>query len=389
MNSIATKFRIPALVWLLGVSCFLLLRHFALTQPGSTPLPWDTGWYAKIVDNGYSFDCTLFGQNNVVFMPLYPLSVRLVKIITGIKSTSTSMLITSSVYCFFSLFYFYKIIHTFFHTSIALASVLLYAFFPYSFFLFSGYAEGCFVFFSMAFFHAFLVQRRYYVAAFWGSLSVLAKQFGVVLIGFYVFGLLWEALVERGRNPPLKQKPLRTLGCTFPILFLGLAAHTVFLYFRFKDPLLFVNALAGWTFTGTPIPQNLGDIVGLPIQSFRIAIHAIQYADGPLSLAYKLAFFATIVVLLSLWQRRSFFVLLYSVGFWMFNIFLRPSTIILDLGRYLLLFFPAFFCLPDLLYSLTRSNRLIYWICIFIIICWFLYHYTHHMTMFYQHQWIS
>ncbi len=299
------------------------------------------------------------------------------------------MLLTASVYSFFSIVYFYKTIRYFFNTSIAIGSLLLFVFFPYSFFLFNGYAECCFVFFAMVFFHAFLVQRRYYAAAFWASFSVLAKQVGVVLIGFYVFGLLWEAFIGRGKNPSLTEKALQTLGCTFPILFLGLAAHTLFLYFRFKDPLLFANALTGWTLSGAPIPQGLGDIADLTLQAFRIAIQAIQHADSPLSLAYKLAFFANLVVLFSLWRRRSFFVLLYSLGFWIFNILLRPPTIILDLGRYLVLLFPAFFCLPDLLYSLTRSNRILYSLCIFIIVCWFLYHYTQHVIMFYQHQWIS
>lgn len=389
MKSLAAKLGIPTLVWFLGLSCFFLLRSYALTQPGSSALPWDTSWYAKIVDHGYSYDGNPFVQHNVVFMPLYPYSVRLVKAITGITSTNTAMLFTAAAYSFFSLRFLYKIVSSFYNTSVAFGSTLIFVFSPYSFYLFNGYAECCFVFFAMAFFHAFLVQRRFFTAAVWASLSVLAKQIGVLLIGFYVGALLYEAGTSWTKRPALAQRALSTLGCSFPFLFVGLAMHTIFLHFRFKDPLLFANALAGWTLSGPTTPRSLGDLTDSLVQAFFVGMEAIRHGDAPLSLAYKIFVFANIVVLFSLWRRPSLFVLLYFLGFWVFNIIFRPATIILDLGRYLLMLFPLFFCLPDLLYSISRPNKMIYWISIIIIVAVCFYFYTDHIILFYQNKWVS
>ncbi len=72
-------------------------------------LQFDATWYKSIIDYGYSLDSSPWNKNlqmlNIVFFPLFPITVNLFHSITTL-STSLSLIIISKIFTFLSIYYF-------------------------------------------------------------------------------------------------------------------------------------------------------------------------------------------------------------------------------------------------------------------------------------------
>lgn len=379
---------IPCALWAVGLLFFLFLRHETLGRGESMPLPWDTGWYANIAEHGYVFHGDPFTQSNTAFMPLYPYSVRLFKFLTGM-STVSSMLFVSALYTLFAVLYFYSILRTYGDAHTAAISVALFLFFPYSFYMWNGYAESCFVFFAMGFFHSRFVRDRDEASALWASFSVLAKQVGIVLIGFYLADLILRAAVYKRRNPIFFRQTILTIFRTFPFLFLGLGILTVYFYLRFEDPLLFIHTLNAWTWTEPSLLFDLPDFAERIFRGFYTLYHVGRQMDDPVSFAHGLGLVACAMVLCEVLRRPSRFAALYSLGFWSYLFLFHPGTPNMDLGRYLVLFFPFFLAVPSLMHWCIGRVKIIYWVGLAGLLLFCVHFYASFVTLFYLGKWVS
>lgn len=379
----------PTLVFLMALVFFLTHRHIAL-QDSNLLYPWDTTWYKSIIENGYVFDGDLFKNQNVAFMPLYPLSVFFIKRLFAIQETYRAMLLTSSLFTYISTVLLYRILASHYVPEIALGAILAFLFFPYSFYLFNGYAEPCFMACAMLFFY-FLTRERYWSAAITASLSFLAKQVGVILMGVYVFTLMGQILVNYKRRPvEARQRGLLLLE-TCPVLFFGMAIFTVYLYLRFSDPLLFSNILISWTQTVTPAAVDVTAILKSIRNLYYSLIISLRFTRDPVAMAYIFAlisFFSISFCVLSKKIKQIHFIC-YVILMLAFNIAFRPNTMNPDLGRYMLMNFPFYITVPMITSLIAKESSRWYWLALGCILAFFMAHYGHHVHLFYHGQWVS
>lgn len=383
------SFYLPTLVFCCALGHFLFLRFWVLENP-STLYPWDVIWYRDIIENGYHFDGNLFRNQNVAFMPLYPSIAALLKTLFKIQNTSIAMITASSLLTYGTCLIFFRTVAFLHGRRVALSAVTLFLAFPYSFFLFCGYAEPAFTLCAMLFFHALLVSRRLWMAATLASLSVLAKQIGIVLIGLYLLFLFHNFCQTFSKEQSLRNNPwLQTLIKTFPTLWAGLALWTLYLYVRFEDPLLFNNILVSWTLTTSPMSLSPSGLLHSLSNMLNSLMIAIQYRTDSVSFAYILALVSFFSILWGTVRQMNCYYVLYAILLLVFNVCFRPNTMNPDLGRYMLLNFSFFISVPFVLETLVGRSRYVYWICFAFIVSFFMKYQQDFMKLFYHSKWVS
>jgi 4-amino-4-deoxy-L-arabinose transferase-like glycosyltransferase len=196
---------------------------------------WDSGWYLGIAASGYTYDpATHVGS--IAFFPLYPILVRLAAGVVG--SPAWAGLFVSNLLFLIALIILYRLIARRFGKSLATASLILLATFPFAYFYGAIYTESLFLLLSALAF-TFAESERWWLAGLAGALAALTRLAGIA------FGptLLVTYLEHR-------QFQWRKLDWAFlaPALVpLGTASFVLYNFFRFGDPLAFYTAsLYGW-----------------------------------------------------------------------------------------------------------------------------------------------
>lgn len=183
----------------------------------STHLPqWLWQWgnfdgvhYLDIIQNGYH------GYGVQVFFPVYPLLAKPIDII--ISQPIISALIVSHLAIFLGAAALYKLTKENFDQAVARWTVAFLFFFPTSFFFGAVYTESLFLLFVVL---AFIL--RGFLAGIFGLLAG-----GTRLVGFFVGP---ARILFRPRN----WWSVLSVG--------GLAAYVAYLYWRFSEPLIFLEA---------------------------------------------------------------------------------------------------------------------------------------------------
>jgi hypothetical protein len=125
-------------------------------------LQWDSGWYASIVHNGYSYSTDPAVHSSTVFFPLYPLVAAAVKTLPGIDEY-LALLIVANAASVAAVLLMTRFFADELDAETALMSVALFSFFPSSLFLSAGYTESlCLAFILLSF---ILLHRDRYVPA--------------------------------------------------------------------------------------------------------------------------------------------------------------------------------------------------------------------------------
>ncbi|PWI58408.1 GtrA family protein [Sulfoacidibacillus thermotolerans] len=186
---------------------------------------WDSGWYLEIAKSGFT---TL---KQTAFWPLYPFFIRILHDVTGFSYTLSGVFISFLAFIFF-LYYIGRIADTEFGTKTARASILLFAFFPTSYYFDAVYTESLFMVFCV-----FAVEQamanRFWSAGILAGLATLTRNTGV----FLDLILFFEYLRYRKMNLRFwtstwwKRLNHQVFALTLPVLFLlfymvYLKAHT-------------------------------------------------------------------------------------------------------------------------------------------------------------------
>lgn len=197
---------------------------------------WDGGWYARVIEIGYSYEP---GERSVVaFFPAYPLAASAVRAILG-TGTTLNLVLTSNL-CFLLAMcvfcaYLYERTHD---VQLSQLGVLAAAFWPTSFFFRMAYSE------SMMLLAVVLVlwgvQRGWHplwIAVIVG-IGTATRPVGIALL-LPLLVYLWRqyALTAKGL---LVSAAALLIGCGGILLFCG------YLHLRFGDPLAFVEAHHQW-----------------------------------------------------------------------------------------------------------------------------------------------
>src|SRR5262249_44922805 len=110
-------------------------------------LRWDSGWYARIVDEGYRAGDIAGDANSTVFYPVFPLIASAVKTVLGVASF-LAVLLTANAAAFAAALLMAKYVKDEFGEEVALWSLAFLCLFPTAVFLSSAYTEPLFLMFA-------------------------------------------------------------------------------------------------------------------------------------------------------------------------------------------------------------------------------------------------
>lgn len=210
-------------------------------------LRWDSGWYVRIIRDGYAYaDCTAPAlpcpQASIAFLPGYPLAVRALTGF-GLPLSVASFVVThvALVAALWGLLVLgQRLLGE--RASASRAAVAMLAF-PSAIFLSVGYAEV--VFLALGVWGLLCLERRQvWAAAVLLTLGALTRSQGMLLLG--AVGLV-----------ALAQRDWRVVLTVGGVGALGLGSYLAWQHVTFGDALAFMHARRGWGFVEGRPPMDI------------------------------------------------------------------------------------------------------------------------------------
>ena len=187
---------------------------------------YDGVHYLKIASLGY------YKFFQTAFFPLYPILINLFGSFTGNQFLTS--LILSLFFTYLSVIGIYRLG--------GIKAVILLLSFPLSFFLLCSYTESLFLSLTI-WSYLFYKQGKINKAVILGILATATRFYGIFLFVL----LLYESI----KNNSLKNFQKQIL-----LIPLGLVAYSLFLYFKFTDPLAFFHSLGSWGKSSLTLPPQ-------------------------------------------------------------------------------------------------------------------------------------
>lgn len=239
--------RFPLVLFAVSRVAIVLVAHWGLRldprlHRGGAILPhpavdalcwWDCGWFERIAQQGYQDP--LWSN----FFPLFPLLGRWLHQLTGMP-LPYALVLWANVFGAVGLVLLYRLFLELEGEQVARTGVVLLVAWPFSFFHSTGYPES--LMFASSVGAIYLAFRGWHL---WAGvvlgLGILGRHLTVVA----GLSLLVMQLMERGRQPLRFVFHRSFLGLVLPFMVAG--SYSVFLAWRFGDPLAFLHARAeGW-----------------------------------------------------------------------------------------------------------------------------------------------
>ncbi|WP_321551476.1 glycosyltransferase family 39 protein [Hyalangium rubrum] len=239
--------RFPLAVFAMSRVAIVLLSHWGLRidprlhrgaaildHPGVDSLCWwDCGWFVRIAQLGYQDP--LWSN----FFPLFPLLGRWLHQLTGMP-LPYALVLWANLFGAAGLVVTYRLFEALEGESVARTGVALLAAWPFSFFHATGYPESLMFLTSVTAIYLALRGRHLWAGVVLG-VGILGRHLTVVA----GLSLLVMQLLERGRKPLRFVFHPAFLGLVLPFVVAG--TYSVFLAYRFGDPLAFLHARSeGW-----------------------------------------------------------------------------------------------------------------------------------------------
>lgn len=168
---------------------------FFETIGNSVALQADAGWYHEIVENFYVTE--EYYKYAIVFMPLYPLTVRAVNVL--FNNSIFSMFFVSDVCLGIACYFLYELAKPQIGKKGAKHAVILMLLYPVSFFLGMGFSESMFIMLCAIYFY--LLDRNHYLAAACvGYFAALTRNVGILLVVPYIIKLFFDLRPLENKN---------------------------------------------------------------------------------------------------------------------------------------------------------------------------------------------
>jgi len=210
-----------------------------LTLPARPPfldmwMRWDGGWYTAIAARGYGYDPA--HQSPVVFFPLYPLAIRGLAWL-GLDPWLAGILITVA-FGLLGLGLFAHWARELAGEEASSLATLLMIVWPFALYLYGAvYSDALYLTLAVGAFY--LLERGHpFGSAAAGALAAATRPVAPAL----VLGLLVRSLELRLR----RHERVRVRDLAPALSGLGTAAYMAYLWWQFRDPLLFLKAQAAW-----------------------------------------------------------------------------------------------------------------------------------------------
>ena len=284
---------------------------------------WDSPHYMYIAQHGYTNQGD--PANFIVFLPLYPVLVRLITF--DFSYVNLSGLTVSNVASVVAVIYLFKLAKLDYNDSVAKKAVLFLCVFPTAYFMSAVYTESLFLALVIASLY-YARNARWFLAGFLGFFASLTRLAGLILLPVLIVEYLHQ------KNWKVKALDPRILWLSLPaigfLIYLGINFQVTGSFFTFIrvesthwyqtiEPLNGFSTALSWA-RNASWPQNL------TIGYAELVFAAFGYAM--IGLGYKLKLRPSYqVYMLLTWM------LAVSTGFW------------ISVPRYVLSMFPLFLAL--------------------------------------------
>lgn len=297
---------------------------------------WDTEWYIRLVDEGYSY--TPGQKSTIHFFPLYPLLMMAVRPLVGGNAMVAGLLL-SNVLFLAALILLYRLVILLLNNQVVARNTVFYiAAFPTAFFFSAVYRESLhlLLFVGAAY---FALQRRWLLASLCVGLGSALRLPGV-LIGILV---IYEWLSAQGwtldkiHHSQAWTNLRQGIRSNYRLLFLmailmpsGLLAYMLYLQIQFGNPLLFRSPTNDFL-SGVNVLQEIQwELNG------QIRPHVLPYYTF-VDLA---SFVFALVLVIPLWRVRQSYAVYTLV-----HSLLTMTSSSLGTTRYVVVLFPVFIVL--------------------------------------------
>lgn len=267
------------IIWLLAVLLSFYLGFLNLPHSGKFEYDfwgslgnWDGGHFLGIAADGYS------EKFQYAFFPLFPLAIRTLNYLT--QNYLFAGILISVVSTFLGTHLLYKLVSLDFKKQIAEKVVLVFLFFPTSFYFLTVYSEGLFFLLTISAFY-FLRQNRLFWATIFAALASATRLVGLAVVA----GILVDVLTKQG----LTKKNWYIL-----LSFSGFLIYCLFLYKQTGDLFYFmvaenhwqrvlINPWVGFWETLKNVPNGVLDLA-FTIFGLGFAIRAFRFLPPSLSI---------------------------------------------------------------------------------------------------------
>lgn len=329
-----SKIKFPLLIytgWYLIILLFqFFLQPFYISSTESLTLYqrlywswasyWDSAHYASIATYGY-----IFPQQ--AFFPLWPLIIKLTSFVVG--SAFIASFVLSFIFGLTTFVLFYLLAEKLIGKSHARLALFLFAAFPSTIFLHSGYTEGLFLTLVLLFF-ILLEKKLYFLSALVGGLTTLTRLTGLGISASYIF-------LNQTINKRLLYISLSLMGLLF---------YVIYLQTKFGNGLLFLDAQKAWcesaghcqlTFPLSPV-IDYGNLVLTGWVKISLSPIFIDWVSSVIFLS----------LLFAVWKKLNRIYFIYTL-----TVIILPllSGSMVGMVRYVLVAFPVFFVIPKILKS--------------------------------------
>jgi hypothetical protein len=302
---------------------------------------WDSGWYHRIVVEGYSY--AVGQQSTVAFFPAYPLVVRAARVVVDdayVAGIVVTLLAGAGVAALMATWLRARL-----SPPAAWAALLAFLLFPYAFYLYGVvYADALFI---AALLGAFLLLEsdRPVLAGLAGAVATASRPVGVVVVA----GLVVLELERRGALRPFDLRRLRPADAGVLLSLLGLAGWCLYLWSRFDDPFAFAGAQAAWD-------QGAGPETWLKFQFFRDVADLRSPRAWVLYMAHPVLTVAAACLLPRVYRRFGAGYAVYAAL--LIGLSALSTKNFFGMARYLLAAFPCFAVVGEALAERPAVRRL-------------------------------
>ena len=346
MNKNLVKIFFVWLVLLLVVG--FLSMHFSVSKEWKcavkNQLPyyrWDSFWYTYIARHGYNFSD--LKNSSIAFFPLYPMIIKAVKAVSGIGESRISFGL-NIIFSFLASLYLYRLAKIDYSEKISLTILLIFLFFPPSYFFLSGYPDVLFALLVILSLY-FARKKEWSKAGMAAGLLAITKPYGIFMLPVLGIEYLWN----HNWNIKIFFKKIDWLPLLLPLVSFG--GFVLFNYLKFHNPIAFFEAQQTW-----------GRTLANPISAL-FAEGKFYLFNGNILTGSKLPYLIYLVsFIFSIWAfeiswnkvRRTY--LLFSALLLLSALLTGTLT---SWGRYMLLGFPILFG-PAIYFSKRKWLFLIY-----------------------------
>ncbi|MCC7279344.1 MAG: hypothetical protein IT487_13655 [Chromatiaceae bacterium] len=227
---------------------------------------WDAAWYRQISAVGYSFNGNILEQNNVAFLPGYPVLVYVLSIFLPIDLAYMQFIASVLLY-FIGAFCLANYVGNRIGLLEGYVFIFILSFTPYAIYFFNGYSEAAY-FAVIGLFFCLSGRGHYRMAALVVSYGLITRPHALILVPILYYFVLSGETGSLGDERRLKLvASIRSIINVTPFVCVFPAVLTVYYYLFFEDTLLYKNAITAWEVHATGLSQS--ETLWLSIDSFR------------------------------------------------------------------------------------------------------------------------